>query len=224
MDYAADTLQSAGGGGFDVFGLLCGTSNGTHRREVFVASGCALLVERELFVSLGGFDPLFFMYADEYDLCWRIWAAGRTVIAAPSARMHHRGAAAVNPRGYQRVLESRTSDSKRYYANRNNLLVLLKNGQHALLGVVGLQLGLLMVEAVAMSLWTRRWSHIRRAYLDAVRDCWRLRPHILAERRRLRQIRRHGDIWMLRFLCSRMNRWEEIRRCMRFGLPKVDPE
>ena len=97
------------------------------RRRLFVADRAGVVRK------LGGFDERFFMYADEYDLCWRVWVAGGKVILAPSARVHHRGAAAVNPRGGERVLEARTSDTKRYYANRNNLVVLLKNSQHLLL-------------------------------------------------------------------------------------------
>jgi GT2 family glycosyltransferase len=222
MDYMDGAIQSTGSRGFDIFGLLSSKVSRQERGEIFAAEGCSLLIEQEWFRKLGGFDGRFFMYADEYDLCWRLWVAGGTVILAPSAQVHHRGAVAVNPRGGERVLEARTSDTKRYYANRNNLLVLLKNSQHLLLVLVPLQLLLLGAEALFMWAWTGRWSHIRRAYGEALADCWRLRPHILAERRRLRSLRRHGDFWMLRFLRGRLNRWRELRRFRRFGMPKVD--
>jgi N-acetylglucosaminyl-diphospho-decaprenol L-rhamnosyltransferase len=119
MDYldGNNSKQAVGGLGFDIFGLISGSANSSNRREVFIAAGCSLLIESELFRQLGGFDPEFFMYADEYDLCWRVWLAGHKVIWAPSARLHHRGAAAVNPRGQQKVVENRTSDTKRFYAN-----------------------------------------------------------------------------------------------------------
>jgi GT2 family glycosyltransferase len=224
MDYqdGIHLEQTVGGIGFDIFGLLCGSTNSSNRREVFVAAGCSLLIEADLFRRLGGFDSQFFMYADEFDLCWRVWSAGQKVVWVPTAKLHHRGAAAVNPRGYQKVLENRTSDTKRFYANRNNLLVLLKNSQHVLLITVPLQLFMLSMEASIMALMTRRWSHIRRAYLEAFWDCWRLRRHIFAERRRLRRLRRRGDFWMLRFLHGGLNRWDELRRFRRLGFPKVD--
>lgn len=222
MDYRDDTLQSSGERGFDVFGLPCGPGRWSGRQEVLIANGPALFVAADWFRRLGGFDGQFFMYADEYDLCWRVWAAGGRVILAPSARLHHRGAVAVNPQGGPTMLENRTSDTKRYYANRNDLLVLLKNCQHLLLLLVPLQLALLAVEALAMSVVVRRWSHLRRAYWEAVWDCWRLRGHILAERQRVRQFRQRGDFWMLRFLQPRLNRWRELRRFHRFGVPKVD--
>lgn len=224
LDYKTDLVQSAGAAGFDMFGLLSRATDFSKRREIFVGSGCGLLVEAEWFRKVGGFDSEFFMYGDEHDLCWRLWLAGGRVIMTPSARLHHRGAAAVNPRGCEQVVESRTSDTKRFYANRNNLLLLLKNSSHLLLILVLSQLSLLAAEAAVMTIRTRRWSHLKRSYLDAIWDCWRLRGHILAERCRLRGIRKHGDFWMLRFPRWRLNRWEEIQRLCRFGLPKVDAQ
>jgi hypothetical protein len=120
-------------------------------------------------------------------------------------------------------VEFRTSDTKRYFTNRNSLLVLLKNARLLLLLLVPLQLGLLLLEGVAALALVRRWGFVRRAYWDAVADCWRLRRHILAERRRIRQFRRRGDLWMLRFLRWRLNRWDELQRVRQFGVPKVTP-
>jgi hypothetical protein len=146
-----------------------------------------------------------------------LWRA----VAVPSARLHHRGAAQVNPAGGGAAVEFRTSDTKRFYANRNSLLVLLKNAHHLLLLLVPLQLGLLVLEALASLALVRRWSFVSRAYWGAVADCWRLRRHILDERRRIRLFRRRGDLWMLRFLRWRLNRWDEIQRLRQFGVPKV---
>lgn len=222
MNYRDDFLQSGGAAGFDPFGLLCENTQCARTREIFVAFGAALCVDSKWFQSVGGFDARFFMYADEYDLCWRLWLAGGKVILAPTARLHHRGAVAVNPNGGQQIQENRTSDTKRFYANRNGLLVLLKNSQHLLLLFIPIQLAMLAMEAMVAWAVTRRWSHLRRAYIDALLDCWRLRRHIAVERKRIRSFRKHGDFWMLRFLRGRLNRWRELRRCFRFGLPKID--
>jgi GT2 family glycosyltransferase len=222
LEYREDVMQSSGERGFDLFGLPCGPDIWSGRQEVLIANGPSLFVDAVWFRRLGGFDPQFFMYADEYDLCWRVWAAGGRVILAPTARLHHRGAVAVNPKGGEAAVENRTSETKRFYANRNGLLVLLKNGQHLLLLLVPLQLLLLAAEAAVLSLALRRGSFLRRAFLAAVRDCWRLRDHIAAERQRIQQFRKRGDFWMLRFFQPRLNRWREFRRARRFGLPKVD--
>lgn len=221
LNYDDSSFQSLGAFGFDLFGLSSTRTHVTQTRPVLMPEGCAYLIERELFQKLGRFDPEFFMFADEYDLSWRVWISGHQAVAVPSARLHHRGAAQVNPAGGGTTVEFRTSDAKRFYTNRNGLLVLLKNARLFLLLLVPLQLGWLTIEAIAGLLMVRRWSFIKRAYWDALVDCWRLRKHVLAERRRIRQFRRRGDLWMLRFLRWRLNRWDELQRLRHFGVPKV---
>ena len=57
---------------------------------VALASGCFMLLRTALFTRLGGFDPRFFMYFEDYDLSLR---AGReaTVAYVPAARIVHHG-------------------------------------------------------------------------------------------------------------------------------------
>ncbi len=221
LNYDDDSFQSIGAFGFDLFGLTSTRGTSDKTREVLMPEGCAYLIERKLFNDLGQFDAQFFMFADEYDLSWRVWISGNRALAVPAARLHHRGAAQVNPAGGGTQIEFRTSDTKRFYSNRNNLLVLLKNARFLLLALVPLQLALLGLEALASLLLIRRWSFVKRAYWDAIMDCWRLRRHISKERRRVRQFRKRGDFWMLRFLRLRFNRWDEVLRMRRSGPPKI---
>jgi len=51
--------------------------------------GCVLLVTRELYARIGGFDERFFMYCEDVDLSWRARAAGFSVRVAPGALAHH---------------------------------------------------------------------------------------------------------------------------------------
>ena len=46
-------------------------------RAVDVVQGSFLLITRELWEALGGFDPSFVMYGEEADLCRRARARGR---------------------------------------------------------------------------------------------------------------------------------------------------
>lgn len=215
LNYADDTFQSVGAAGFDIFGLVTSRGGFPHTRPVLMPEGCSYLVERELFHRVGCFDAEFFMFADEADLSWRVWIAGGKAVAVPAARLHHRGAAQVNPQGGEQTVEFRTSDTKRFFANRNALLVLLKNGQHLLLLLVPLQILLLLAEAAVSLVVVRRWNHLRRAYLGALKDCWRLRRHLAKERARIRSYRRRSDWWMLRFLRPSLNRAHELLRAWR---------
>ncbi len=222
LNYDEDSIQSLGGAGFDVFGLLSRETRADRTREIFTVGGCCYLIETALFWELGAFDPVFYMYADEYDLTWRVWMSGRAAILVPVSRLHHRGAANVNPKGGSREVEFRTSEAKRYYSNRNGLLVILKNAQHLLLLLACTQLLWLFAEALLVGFMTGRWQIVRRAYWESVRDCWKLRDHVRAERIRLRSLRRVGDWRLLRFLRLRLNRWDEFRRMLQLGRLKVD--
>jgi GT2 family glycosyltransferase len=57
--------------------------------DVDAVSGSFMLVHRQLFDSLGGFDEAYFMYGEDVDLCWRIKGAGRRVVYFAGASMRH---------------------------------------------------------------------------------------------------------------------------------------
>ena len=61
--------------------------------ELLFASGGNMLMWRDAFLELGGFDQDYFAYLEDVDLGWRSWSAGRRVIHAPGALVHHRGSA-----------------------------------------------------------------------------------------------------------------------------------
>jgi N-acetylglucosaminyl-diphospho-decaprenol L-rhamnosyltransferase len=52
-------------------------------------SGCVLLITRELYEAVGGYDENFFMYCEDVDLSWRARAAGFSTSVAPRALVHH---------------------------------------------------------------------------------------------------------------------------------------
>lgn len=60
-------------------------------REVDVVMGCCMLVPRKIFESAGKFDPHFFVYSEESDLCRRIKNLGYKVVFIPDAKIIHIG-------------------------------------------------------------------------------------------------------------------------------------
>jgi len=56
--------------------------------EVFV--GCGVAIRREIYLSLGGYDPTFNYYAEEYDLAARMIAAGYRCEFDPAFTVMHR--------------------------------------------------------------------------------------------------------------------------------------
>lgn len=221
LEYEDNTVQARGSHGFDIFGNPVSPGGGRSPQVLFCIAGF-FFIRRDAFLRLGMLDEKFFMYGEEMDLSWRIWISGGRIIYVPSARCHHRGAVAVNPAGGTKAVENRTSAQKRFLANRNFLLVIAKNCQHLLLSLLVPCAGLIVAEGVVTLLATRRWSAFKAGCLDAFLGFWRLHPHILQERRRIRALRRRGDLWMLRFLRFGFGRQEEVAKILRGGFPKFN--
>lgn len=69
-------------------------------REVDWLSGCALAVDRAAFTAVGGFDPAYFLYAEDVDLCVRLRTAGGRLVTVPEAHVAHEvGASTSRVRG-----------------------------------------------------------------------------------------------------------------------------
>ena len=62
------------------------------RSEVHAVGSAGMLVRRDVWDALGGFDPQLPLYRDDLDLCWRAWRAGHEVRVVPQAVIHHREA------------------------------------------------------------------------------------------------------------------------------------
>ncbi|MFJ4921382.1 glycosyltransferase [Streptomyces sp. NPDC088725] len=63
-------------------------------RTVLSVSSAGMLVRRDVWEELGGFDRRLPLMRDDVDLCWRAHAAGHRVLVAPDAVLRHAEAAA----------------------------------------------------------------------------------------------------------------------------------
>ena len=72
-------------------------------------SGSCFLARRRAFEDVGGFDEAYFMYAEDVDLCWRLWRAGWRVAYEPAGRVVHVGAASTDQAPYRMMLEHHRS-------------------------------------------------------------------------------------------------------------------
>lgn len=76
--------------------------------------GAALALRREAFDQVGGFDPSFFMYAEEVDLCWRLREAGWETHFTPAATVVHAGGASTSTVRAEMELR-RMESARRFY-------------------------------------------------------------------------------------------------------------
>ena len=78
-------------------------------------SGACMLVRRDAFEAIGGFDEGLFLYCEDTDLCARLWAAGWMVRFEPAAVVHHVGGASSGAGETQRF----AARSRVYYARKH---------------------------------------------------------------------------------------------------------
>ena len=86
-------------------------------REVDIVSGCFLLITRDLWRRLGGFDEAFFMYGEDADLCLRARALGARPAITPRATIVHYGGASetVQPDKMVRLLRAKVQLVRRHW-------------------------------------------------------------------------------------------------------------
>jgi GT2 family glycosyltransferase len=78
-----------------------------------------LLVSRQVYESVGGYDSHFFLYFEETDWCARVRKAGYSILFTPKARIWHKG----NIGGASIDL----NPLRHYYLTRNEIIFLIRN-------------------------------------------------------------------------------------------------
>lgn len=109
------------------------TFNKTGREmEVAVISGADLMVRKSVLDAVGGFNPEFFMYYEDVELCWRIRKAGYSIWSLPSVEIIHIGGASSvpaedDPYNIRRLRRKFDSRRKFYLLCRNRFHLFVSN-------------------------------------------------------------------------------------------------
>ena len=61
------------------------------RSDIFAVNSAGMMVRRDIWDALGGFDPALPGTGDDLDLCWRNRLAGHRVVVVPAAKVRHAG-------------------------------------------------------------------------------------------------------------------------------------
>ncbi|MET8137133.1 glycosyltransferase [Streptomyces sp. NPDC005251] len=100
-----------------------------HVHPVLSVSTAGMLIRRDVFEELGGFDRRLPLMRDDVDLCWRAQAAGHRVLVAPEAVVRHAEAASRERRAVDCV--GRTSASPHKVDKAGAVYTLLVNARTA---------------------------------------------------------------------------------------------
>jgi GT2 family glycosyltransferase len=87
-------------------------------KEVGYVCGAAMIIRRDYFIELGGFDEDYFAYFEDVDLCWRAWLKGYKCIYVPSSIVYHK---------YGGSWGKRKSPIRVFLGTRNRLYNIIKN-------------------------------------------------------------------------------------------------
>jgi GT2 family glycosyltransferase len=193
--YDRDRFDYAGGSGgaLDVLGYPFArgrlfmhqeTDTGQYddEKEVFWASGTAIMVRKRSFLEAGGFDDVFFAHMEEVDLCWRFHLMGYRVMCQPRSVVYHKNAVTL-------PMYSR----KKYYLNHRNSIIMVW-ANYSLPTAIYLFAFRYFLEWVALgySLTKWDWAHIGGIVQAHI---WLIfHPHLIRRKRRqVKQVRRLKD-------------------------------
>lgn len=89
--------------------------NGQYEKEeqIDFASGCCMMITREVFERVGKFDERYFLYYEDNDFSQRVKRAGYKIMYQPKALLWHKNAGSAGGSG---------SSLQDYYITRNRLL------------------------------------------------------------------------------------------------------
>jgi N-acetylglucosaminyl-diphospho-decaprenol L-rhamnosyltransferase len=114
--------------------------------QLAVVPGTAMMIRRESFEQVGGFDERFFLYYEENDLCRRLREVGWEVWLIPTAKVRHVWHAATqDPTCKEIFRQSRYKYFQKYYGAlvAFSLEIFLRTGRNVLISLAVLFVSLL---------------------------------------------------------------------------------
>ncbi len=73
----------------EIHNYLCKDLDFEQSQPIDWAIGAALMLSRDTYAQLGGFDQDYYLYIEDQDLCLRSWKMGRPVWYVPESKMIH---------------------------------------------------------------------------------------------------------------------------------------
>ena len=128
--------------------------------KIFSGKGAAILVRKDVFAKINGFDEAYVYYWEEPDLFWRVWQAGYEVRFLWMGTVYHNYGTKAKP------IPKQPAAGQVYLACRNQLMTIIKNAQSRRLRMlfwVSLSWLGLEIMFVIKGKWKQAWA-IERAW------------------------------------------------------------
>lgn len=179
LDFDNPNLLDGAGDVYSVYGIAWRGGHGLpvselpREGECFSACGAAMVIRRQIFEALNGFEESYFCYYEDVDLGFRLRLAGEACIFLPNARVRHKGGASSGQD------DDALSDFSVYYGVRNRFWTYIRNMPFLLL-VITMPVHLVVTGAQVFS--ARKTGQIR-VMLSALKAAFRESPRFFASRK-----------------------------------------
>lgn len=90
---------------------------GQYDQQIQVCWSGVILLRKQLIARISLFDPIYENYAEDVDMCMRIWGSGYKIVFVPESVAYHFGGAAMN----------KDMAKKIFYIHRNHMILIIKN-------------------------------------------------------------------------------------------------
>jgi GT2 family glycosyltransferase len=157
--------------------------------QVFGPCGAAAAYRRDMFETLGGFDPTFFCYLEDVDLSIRIQRSGAYCVQVRAAEVLHYGSGSTG----------KQSDFQYFQSYRNNLRMIVKTSPRLLLPLQLLAYGL----SQSYILYRNRHNKGARARRDGIKAGIRRIPQAFKDRGETQRGFRQGSFSFARKIAWR---------------------
>jgi len=182
-----DTINTAGGkitiigGGF--YNGYGDKDSPKYNAEYYTGFGCGagVLVKRDFFLDIGGFDEDYFASCEEHDLGWKCWLYGYKVLFMPEAVMYHKESGTYGTK-------SSFQPIKVYLITRNRLYNLIKNFElkNIIKGIIiSIAFDIYRISTYIFQMNFKSIYSIIKAYIDFLRNI-----NLFIKKRKLVQMKR----------------------------------
>lgn len=196
--------------GVDIYGNPCPALS----EDKMFYPDAGIFIKREVFDKVGGFDPDFFLYGEDVDICWRVYLLGYRLVYADQARFRHDS--------HCRQIENNrvvTSLRRRALVERQVINMMLKYYRFTTL-ILLLPKFLLLFTAEALFFLLLRFNYkmFIQVYLSAV--LWNIKnwPKTKKKRLYIQRIRRINDRDIMKKMYYGYAKLDGVRR---MGIPVV---
>jgi GT2 family glycosyltransferase len=181
-----------------------------HQQDFAAVCGAGIMVRKNLFEKLGGFDESYFLLCEDTDLCWRAWMSGYRVVYQPQAFLFHKFGATIG---------RRETPLRVMLIQRNSIASVIKNRQAAYIGYA--LCGCLAYACARLIFFLLKGeSRLLKAQLTGLAALFPLLPELKTKRGQLQAARAVSDAELLRkgILSSWRETIKEYFRIQRIGL------